>query len=158
MQLSKEALVSTNPTHAWLKTIEASFVPGPMSAMLEELVDGILNRFRDLGHKVVDTPTDNTKVLFTTAPFGEPLPWRQSLFFTARHKFGLKHSPDLYTLIQISSKDFESWIAKCKKALAQAPPDENEFLLPGLSPTAPRVLIDQGARGGPILSMSRMMQ
>jgi hypothetical protein len=158
MQVTKNAPVSKNPIHAWLKTIEVSFVPGPMSAMLEETVDGILNRFSDLGHKVVDTPTDNTKVLFTTAPFGEPLPWRQSLFFTARHKFGLKHSPDLYTIIQISSKEFDQWISKFKKALAKDPPDEKEFLLDGLSPTAPRVLIDQGARGGPILSMSRMMQ
>jgi hypothetical protein len=158
MQVTKTAPISTNPTHNWLKTIEVSFVPGPMSAMLEETVDGILSRFRDLGHSVADTPTNNTKVIFTTAPFGEPLPWRQSLFFTARHKFGLKHSPDLYTLIQISSKDFDSWISKFKKALAQDPPDEKEFLQDGLSPTAPRVLIDQGARGGPILSMSRMMQ
>lgn len=158
MQVTKAAPVSKNPTHAWLKTIEVSFVPGPMSAMLEETVDGILNRFSDLGHNVVDTPTDNTKVLFTTAPFGEPLPWRQSLFFTARHKFGLKHSPDLYTIIQIAPKEFDNWIAKFKKALAQDPPDESEFLLAGLSTTAPRVLIDQGARGGPILSMSRMMQ
>jgi len=158
MQVSKEALVSTNPTHAWLKTIEASFVPGPMSAMLEELVDGILNRFRDLGHKVVDTPTDNTKVLFTTAPFGEPLPWRQSLFFTARHRFGLKKSPVLYTIIQITPKEFDKWISKFRNALAQNPADEKEFQLEGLSLTAPRVLIDQGARGGPILSMSRMLQ
>jgi len=158
MQVTKAAPFSKNPTHAWLKTIEVSFVPGPMSAMLEELVDGILSRFRDLGHKVVDTPTDSTKVLFTTAPFGEPLPWRQSLFFTARHRFGLKHSPDLYTIIQITTKEFDKWISKFKNALAKNPPDEKEFLLDGLSPTAPRVLIDQGARGGPILSMSRMMQ
>lgn len=158
MQVTKKAPVTKNPTHTWLKTIEVSFVPGPMSAMLEETVDGILNRFSDLGHKVVDTPTDNTKVLFTTAPFGEPLPWRQSLFFTARHKFGLKHSPDLYTIIQITPKEFDQWITKFKKALAKDPPDDKEFELPGLSITAPRVLIDQGARGGPILSMSRMMQ
>jgi hypothetical protein len=158
MQVTKSAPVSTPPTHAWLKTIEVSFAPGPMSAMLEELVDGILNRFRDLGHKVVDTPTDNTKVLFTTAPFGEPLPWRQSLFFTARHRFGLKKSPTLYTIIQIKPKEFNEWIEKFRKALAKDPPDESQFQLPGLSTTAPRVLIDQGARGGPILSLSRMMQ
>lgn len=158
MQVSKVAPASTNPTHAWLKTIEVSFVPGPMSSMLEELVDGILDRFRDLGHKVVEKPTDSTKVLFTTAPFGEPIPWRQSLFFTARHKFGLKHSPDLYTIIQITPEDFNKWITKFRNALAKNPPDEKEFQLEGLSPAAPRVLIDQGARGGPVLSMSRMLQ
>ena len=70
----------SNPTHAWLKTIEVAFAAGPMSPMLQEFTQGLLSRFQDLGHKVVETPTNETKVLFTTAPFGEAIPWREALF------------------------------------------------------------------------------
>src|SRR3990170_848712 len=158
MQQTKTQPTVTNPTHNWLRTIEVSFVPGPMSPMLEEFTKALLSRFGDLGHKVVDKPTENTKVLFTTAPLGKAIPWREALFFSARRMFGLKHSPVLYTIIQITPKEFDQWIGHFKKALAKQPPQDEDFQFEGLSPTAPRVLIDQGARAGAILSLSRMLQ
>ena len=158
MQETKTQSIVTNPPHAWLRTIEVSFVPGPMSPMLEEFTQGLLSRFGDLGHTVVNKPTENTKVLFTTAPLGKSIPWREALFFSARRMFGLKHSPVLYTIIHVTPKEFDRWIGHFKAALAKQPPPEKEFLFEGLSPSAPRVLIDQGARGGPILSLSRMLQ
>src|SRR3990170_2109298 len=158
MQETKTQSIVTNPPHAWLRTIEVSFVPGPMSPMLEELTQGLLARFRDLGHRVVDKPTESTKVLFTTAPFGKSIPWREALFFSARRMFGLKHSPVLYTIIQVTPKEFDHWIGHFREALAKQPPRDEDFQFEGLSPSAPRVLIDQGARGGPILSLSRMLQ
>src|SRR3990170_210334 len=158
MQTTKTPARTANPTHDWLKTIEVSFVPGPMSPMLEKFTQGLLARFRDLGHRVVDKPTESTKVLFTTAPFGKSIPWREALFFSARRMFGLKRSPVLYTIIQLTPKDFDHWIGHFKTALAKQPPDEKDFQFEGLSTTAPRVLIDQGVRGGPILSLSRMLQ
>ncbi|MEX2161182.1 MAG: hypothetical protein WD751_04630 [Anaerolineales bacterium] len=158
MQATKASPKVTNPTHAWLKKIEVSFAPGPMSPVLEEFSQGLLARFRDLGHKVADAPTSETKVLFTTSPFGKAIPWREALFFMARRKFNLKHSPVLYTIIQISPKEFEQRMEHFREALAKKPIRDEDFLFEGLSPTAPRVLIDQGARGGPILSLSRMMQ
>src|SRR3972149_97953 len=158
MQETKTQSIATNPPHAWLRTIEVSFVPGPMPPMLEEFTQGLLSRFGDLGHTVVNKPTENTKVLFTTAPLGKSIPWREALFFSARRMFGLKHSPVLYTIIHVTPKEFDRWIGHFKAALAKQPPPEKEFLFEGLSPSAPRVLIDQGARGGPILSLSRMLQ
>ncbi len=148
----------SNPTHAWLKTIEVAFAAGPMSPMLQEFTQGLLSRFQDLGHKVVETPTNETKVLFTTAPFGEAIPWREALFFSARRKFGLQHSPVLYTIIQIKPKQFDEWIGHFKEALAKEPRQEKDFQFDGLSSTAHKVLIEQGSRGGPILSISRMLQ
>lgn len=158
MEAIKTPAKIAHPTHAWLKQIEVSFVPGPMSPVVDEFVQGLLSRFGELGHSVVDTPTDNTKVLFTTAEFGKAIPWREALFFMARRKFGLKHSPVLYTIIHLTSAEFDKWINHFKEALAKKPINEADFLFDGLSPTAPKVLIDQGARGGPILSLSRMLQ
>lgn len=158
MEATKTTTNAAKPAHNWLKTIEVAFYPGPMSPMLKEFSEGLLGRFGELGHKVVDKPTDNTKVLFTTAPLATAIPWRQSLFFSARRMFGLKHSPVLYTIIQITPKEFDHWINHFKDSLAKEPIQDADFLFEGLSPTAPRVLIDQGARAGPILSLSRMLQ
>jgi hypothetical protein len=158
MQTKKTPAQIVNPTHDWLKSIEVSFVPGPMSPMLEEFTQTLLGRFSELGHHVVEKPTEKTKVLFTTVPFGKSIPWREALFFSARRMFALKHSPVLYTIIQLTPREFEKWMDHFKKALAKQPPEDKDFQFEGLSPTAPRVLIDQGVRGGPVLSLSRMLQ
>jgi hypothetical protein len=126
--------------------------------MLQELSENLLKKFQDLGHGVVVTPTDETKVLLTTAPFAKPIPWRQAPFFVARKQFNLKKSPVVYTIIQATSAEFDKWINHFRTALAKNPPQEADFQFDGLSPTAHKVLIEQGARGGPILSLSRMLQ
>ena len=160
MQVPREAQKVANPTHSWLKLIEVSFKPGaaPMSAMLEEFVDGLLNKFQDLGHKVVEKPTDDTDVLLTTAQFEESIPWRKALLFTARHKFGLKQSPVIYTVVQMTPKQFDDAITHLRTALAKKPIDPKDFLFEGLSPDSPRVLIEQGLRGGPIMALMRLLQ
>jgi len=158
MQVPQEALKVANPTHAWLRRIEVSFVPGPMSAMLEEVIDGLLERFRQLGHQVVDTPTENTDVLFTTAPFGEPIPWRKALIFSARRLFGLKQSPVIYTLVHMTREQFDKFMKHFEEALAKQPPQPEDFHFEGLSSSAHRVLIEQGVRGGPIMALQRMLQ
>jgi hypothetical protein len=158
MQAPSDLLKVANPTHNWLRQIEVAFVPGPMSSMLEELADGLLERFRLLGHNVVETPTDSTNVLFTTATFGEPIPWRKALLFAARRLFGLKQSPVIYTMIQATHKQFDEFIAHFTQALAKDPRDPNDFQFEGLSTSAHRVLIEQGLRGGPIMALQRMLQ
>lgn len=158
MQMPREALKIQNPIHNWLKNIEVALVPGPMTPMLEEVADGLLNRFRDLGHKVVDTPTNDTAVILTSAAFGESVPWRKALLFSARRQFGLKESPVIYTLIQATNAQFDHWMDHFRKALAKNPRDPKDFQAEGLSETAHRVLIEQGVRGGPILSLQRLLQ
>jgi hypothetical protein len=158
MEITRENLKIANPTHNWLKKIEVSFVPGATSPLLEELADGLLDRFRDLGHTVVETPTNDTAVIFTTAKFGESVPWRKALLFAARRQFGLKESPVIYTLIQATNAEFDKWMAHFDKALKKEPRDPKDFQFEGLSETAHRVLIEQGVRGGPILSLQRMLQ
>jgi len=158
MQVPQTTQRVANPAHAWLKQIEVSFVPGPMNSVLEGLISILLQRFDELGHKTADKPTDNTKVLFTSAPFGEPLPWRKALLFSARRQFGLKEAPVIYTLIHATNAEFDKWMNYFKEALAKEPRKPEDFQFEGLSPTAHRVLIEQGLRGGPILSLERMLQ
>lgn len=158
MEIPDKSIKIAHPTHEWLKHINVSFVPGPMSGALEELMGGLLQRFEQLGHRVEEVPTDDTNVLFTTAAYGESISWRKGLLFSARRTYGLKKSPVIYTLIQIKPKQFDEIMAHFTEALAKDPRNPDDFQFDGLSPIAHRVLIEQGDRGGPILCLLRMLQ
>lgn len=158
MRAPDKMLKFPNPVHDWLKQIHVAFVPGPMTGMLEDLADNLLQRFEQLGHVIDPQPQAGTDVLVTSASFGEPLPWRQALLFSARRKFGLEKSPTIYTLVQATPKQFAESMAHFEAALAKDPPDPAEFRFEGLAPEAYQVLIEQGRRGGPILSLQRQLQ
>lgn len=158
MEVPEEKVKIAKPTHDWVRTINVSFAPGPMSAMLEELAENLMERFAALGHKVEPKPTDDTDVLFTTATLGESLSWRKAMLFSARRQFGLKHSPVAYTLMQATPKQFHDWMTHFEQALAKQPQEPQDFQFEGLSPQSHRVLIEQGTRGGPILALQRMLQ
>lgn len=158
MSLSFEGPVAAKPLHPWLQRIHVSFVPGPMSPLMEATVQGLLRHFHRLGHVVQDTPTDETDVILTSAPFGEPLSWREGLLFTARRRFGLRHSPTLFTLMQVPYHEFRRQMDHFATALAKEPPDPGDYCFPGLAPQAWRVLVEQGCRGGPILTLQRLVQ
>lgn len=146
------------PVHDWLRKIHVAFVPGPTTALLEEVADGLLEQFEALGHSVDDVPGDETDVIITTAPFGTALKWRQALLFTARSRFKLEHTPAFITLLNVSTEEFRSMVAHFEQALAKPEPDPADFDFPGLAPEAYRVLYEQGHRGGPMLAVERLLQ
>lgn len=152
------ASASTAPVHHWLRQIRAAYSPGATTELLETTAEGILAALRDLGHEVVDTPDNETDILFTTARFGEPIGWRQALLFQARRKFGLEHSPTIYTLIHVTPERFQASLDHFERALEKEPPQPEDFRFEGLAPEAHRVLIEQGQRGGPILALLRQVQ
>jgi len=155
---SKES-TTAKPTHPWLRTVHVAFVPGPTtSLLLEEVASGLLHHFHLQGYQVQTTPDDRTDVILTTAPFGEPIEWRQALIFTFRRRFDLSHSPALYTLVHVSPEEFQRVLDHFRAALAKEPPDPADYAFPGLAPQAHRVLFEQGRRGGPILALERLVQ
>jgi hypothetical protein len=149
---------TVKPTHPWLRRLHVAFVPGPMIPLLEEVASNLLRHFRLRGHQVQTTPDDHTDVILTTAPFGEPIHWRKALIFSVRRRFNLSHSPTLYTLTHVPPARFQQLLDQFQTALAKEPPDPTAFIFPGLAPQAPRVLIEQGHRGGPILALERLVQ
>jgi len=110
------------------------------------------------GHYVQEMPDRQTDVIFTTARFGEPVPWRQALFFQARRRYHLDHTPTVVTMLHATRQQWSELLAHFERALAREPLNPADFLFPGLAPTAPRTLIEQGRRGGPILAVQRMLQ
>lgn len=158
MTIPARALITPKPIHNWLKQLSVAFVPGPMNPLLESLTDNLLDQFNRMGHQTQEIPDLDTDLIFTTAPYGEPLSWRKAMLFTARRRFKLKKLPTIYTLISITPSEFDQIIAHFESALAKDSPDSDDFQFPGLSSISHNVLIEQGIRGGPILSLMRLIQ
>jgi hypothetical protein len=158
MSITLRESTTAKPAHLWLRRIHVAFVPGPMSPLLEEVASDLIHHFCLQGHQVQTTPDDRTDVILTTTPFGEPIRWREALFFTARKRFHLSHSPTLYTLLHVLPEEFQHLLDHFRAALSKAPPDPAHYAFPGLAPQAHRVLFEQGHRGGPMLALERLVQ
>ncbi len=146
------------PTHPWLRSIKLAYVPGQAAPLLEEVVDQLLEHFRQHGHQVQDRPDDSTDVLLTSAPLDQPMNWREAALFTARRRFRLHRTPTILTLMQIRPEELEARLAHFERALSKPEPDPADYRFPGLSDDAYRTLVEQGQRGGPVLALERVLQ
>ena len=144
--------------HVWWAPLRLSFVPGIEHPVLSKLIPDFLAHLRQTGHEVHETPGPATNVLLTTARFGEPVPWRKAVMLAHRRAFGLRHSPTILTLVIATPAEIAERLAQLATALAKEPPDPSDFAFPGLTDRAHRVLIEQGRRGGPMLSLLRLVQ
>jgi len=151
-------LTIQKPIHNWLRRIQIACVDGNATPLLQKFHQQLLHRFATHGHTVQTMPDENTEVLITSAPFGIPLDWREAYLFTVRRKFNLPRSPILFTTLQATPRQFEQLLQHFAKALAKPTPDPKDFEFPGLAPTAYQTLYEQGKRGGPILSLLRLVQ
>lgn len=158
MSAITDVLITQKPIHPWLRKVRAAFVPGPLTPMVEEVLQGLERHLRRLGHVVQTTPDDSTDLIFTTAPFGQPLDWRQALIFTARQRFNLRRTPTIFTVVQIKPDQYRQLWDHLSSALLKAEPDPAELTFPGMAPQSYRVLHEQGKRGGPLLALERLVQ
>ncbi|HXF64865.1 MAG TPA: hypothetical protein VNK95_24780 [Caldilineaceae bacterium] len=157
MILGKEALMSKS-VHPWLRRIGCAYVPGPLTPLLEETVARLLGRFERLGHQVQAHPNQATDLILTTGRLGMPVNWRESLLFSSRRRFGLSHSPVVYTLVHAYQAEFEGLLTHFANVLAKKVPDRADYNFPGLASHAYSLLHAQGQRGGPMLALERLVQ
>lgn len=158
MRSDVKGMSGGKPTHDWLHDLNVSFVPGFGSRLSEKVAEGLLRTFRQTGHHTQPVPDDRSDVILTTAPFGEPLDWREALLFTARRRFDLRHSPAIYTVVSTTSEQLEATLHRLRSVLEKSPPDPDDYRFAGLADTAYQVLYEQGQRGGPILALQRVIQ
>ncbi len=97
-------------------------------------------------------------MLITAAPFGEPLNWRKAVLFTARRRFGMQHTPLVWTVVPVTPQRWQAELRRLERALSRPQPQPEDFDYPGLLPVAWRTLVEQGLRGGPILALERVVQ
>lgn len=158
-QLNNIGLEKKVRVHPWLKQTNICFIPGPeITPLSEEVIDNILDQFARSGHKVQDSPDDNTDIILTTSKFGEPLPWREAIALVGRMRFNYRHSPTIFTLVHVGEDEFNQKIEYFDKVLEKEQPDQKDFDFPGLAPSAYKVLYEQGRRGGSILALERLVQ
>lgn len=144
--------------HQWLRSVRVAFVPGPMDALLERTIHGVLGVLKQSGHAVLSLPDRDTDAIITTARFGQPVGWRESLFFTARKKYGLAHNPVVFTYVSIGEDEFQKQLEWFERFIQDEDSDPAQDQFPGLAPGAYRVLHEQGRRGGPLLALERVIQ
>ena len=155
-ELSVSAIPRT--AHEWLRQVRICYVPGPHTPLLDQFATQLMEQFRRLGHILLSRPEEGADVLLTTARFGEPLSWRDSLLLTGRRRFKLEKTPVVFTLVHATPRQFQDTLDHFQAALSKNPPDPADFSFPGLTPRAYHTLYEQGRRGGPILSVVRLVQ
>jgi hypothetical protein len=158
MFLQFEEIQTTRSPHAWVRKINVAPIFPFEDPRLEQIFDSLLDRFHQLGHKVQEKPNHQTDLLLTSAPFFEPIEWRDAPLFNKRRRFNLDHSPEILTVMLTTRKLLDSKLDNFENALRKEPLNQADFDFPGLAPTAHRVLIEQGLRGGPILALERLLQ
>ncbi|MBU4226017.1 MAG: hypothetical protein KKC71_09375 [Chloroflexi bacterium] len=146
------------PLHDWLHRVNVAWVTGPSTPLLDRLLPELRDCFRREGHLVQDAPGDQTEILLTTAPFLEPLNWRDSVIFTGRRRFNLKHTPTTFTFMQATPTQFQDALDRFEEILRPASPTPDDFVFPGLAASAYHTLYEQGKRGGPIMALLRVLQ
>ncbi len=144
--------------HTWLQHIHIAFAPGPSTPLLEAVVAGLLDCFREHGHTVHATPQEPLEALLTTAAFGEPLGWRKSTLAHARRRFGLAHTPTVFTLLHATPEQLLETLERLRAGLAKEHPGPADFAFPGLQANAYLTLVEQGRRGGAIMALERLVQ
>lgn len=148
----------TKPTHSWWQRIGVAFVPGPMTPLLEETARGLLEQLQKSGNEIQEIPGPGTNIILTTSMFGVPLRWREAILFTARRRFGMEKSPTVFTLVHATPIQLRAALDNFEQILKKSPPDPQDYAFPGLGPNAYETLYEQGRRGGPMLSLLRMVQ
>ncbi len=146
--------------HQWLKKISIAWVPGPATPLLTFTVEKLMDCFHEQGHNILFQPDDNpgADVIITTASFGVPVHFRDSLTLTARRKYGLAKSPTVFTLLYARSGEWQDLLFHLEKALAYDEPKPLDFVFPGLPSQAYHTLFEQGKRGGALLAAARIIQ
>jgi hypothetical protein len=143
-------------THSWLKQLIISHVPGPTTALAEQVTRELIGHFEKEGHKTPSWPSPETDVILTTARLGEPLGWRDSFMFTARRRFQLKNVPTVFTIVHATPGQFKEWMTRVEGVLKEDPEAAPPF--EGVPASASRTLFAQGRRGGAILYLLRIIQ
>ncbi len=155
---SKIAEKPVEKTHPWLRLLKVAYAPGERHPLTDAFAHRLMDQFRTLGHDVPASPLPDTEVIFTTAPFGRPLNWRQAKLFTARRDYGLEATPTIFSIVHATPEELAAMLAKFERILPKSPPDPADYDFPGMSPSAYKTLYEQGTRGGPIMALARLLQ
>jgi hypothetical protein len=147
------------PTTTSSDLIVTAFLDDPTDDSLSaSQLRRLASEFASRGHEVEAIPTDATDVAFASVPFGVPIGWRQSLQLTVRRRFKLRKTPITYVVMSATPEQLQGMIDHFYAALSKSPIDPADFTVDGLETTAMDTLVEQGRRGGAMLTAMRVLQ
>ena len=146
------------PAHLFVRKVCIAAVPGASTPLVDQVLAGLQRAFTALGHHFGDTPDERTDAFLTSARLHEPVDWRTSPLFIGRRKWNLRHKPATYAVVQVTPAELRTMLERFEAALQKQPSEPADFAFPGLAPKAWEVLRDQGARGGPMMCVARLLQ
>ena len=148
------------PVHEWIKNVSIAWVPGYESPLINSTVAKLLDCFRAEGHTILPKPGGDPEanVILTSAAFGKPVHFRDSLTFTARRRYRLAKAPTVFTLVDAQHEEWQNLLSHLTKALEREEPHPDEFAFPGMPTLAYHTLIEQGKRGGALMAAVRIIQ
>lgn len=149
------------PLHDWVRPQEVAFFPGPMDPVTEQVLTRLRETFTRLGHTVVPEPRPgHTRIIMTSAVYGEDLSWRKALLFNLRRRFGFRRLVDLWTVTAVSPERLEADLTRLQKAWEEGPEGLLRLSIPGLAQTltAAEAIWEYGRRGGPLAMLERILQ
>lgn len=144
--------------HAWVHPITLAYLPARLNPALEQILNTLLDWFRENDCVVQSEPSNQTDLMLTTAEADQPVDRNEALLFNAKRRFGLSRRPQVLTAAAISQARRQAWLDHFA-ALAKQPESEaQEHRYPGLGPQAVEVLLEQARRGGPEVALGRLLQ
>lgn len=144
--------------HEWVRPVQFAAVPGPSTPLIDEVLDGLRRAAIARGCVWSDTPDERTDAFVTTVRLHEPQSWRDSPMFVGRKRYRLTRKPANYTFVQVTPAELRELVEKLEAALDLPHATADDFDFPGLSDNGWQVLRDQGARGGAMMSLGRLLQ
>ena len=153
-------LAALTHTHPWVHPVEVAHVAADTDSANEAVLHALTNWLSAAGCPITPTPTHHTGLVLTTARFDHPIHRDDALLLNIKRRFGLRHRPTLVTLLTITERDYQHWLAHFAE-LARHPaeiPPPADFQYPGLGPDAVEVLVRQARRGGPEVALGRFLQ
>ncbi|MCA8961067.1 MAG: hypothetical protein KDC38_11170 [Planctomycetes bacterium] len=161
--MTADPLFPNAPLHDWVRPVRFAFVDdrpdlgGTSERFVQAFVDGLRAAAHEAGHSIGE-PDEATDAFISTARYGVPIAWRESMMFVGRGKYRLEAKPALYTVVHVRPDELRDEIERFELALQPDAPDAAAFARPGLAERSPGVLYTQGRRGGPMMAIARVAQ
>ncbi len=144
--------------HAWARPVHVALVPRIRDSLIDPLLTALPASLRGYGGRLVPRPNRHTRIIVTTARYGEIISTKEALFFQAKLLFKLAHRPSVFTLVSVPRDELVETLTRLEQVAAASDAELDQFWFPGMPATGLPILREEARRGGPIKAFARLLQ
>lgn len=152
------AVAAQSLPHPWVRAINFALVARTSDPLLDPLLAALPASIRGYGSRLSQRPNRGTRVIITTARFGEIISTKDALFFRAKLLFNLARRPSVFTLVSVPRTELELTLATLDRLRTASDDELDDFFFAGMPRTGLPILREEARRGGPIKAFSRLLQ